>query len=289
MPLYDVLRFLVDELKKENIIIRSNAMAFSFLLSLFPAIIFLFTLLPYLPIAGFVSAMKQAIAQVMPYQATSYIFQIIDQLTSIQREGLLSVSLLLTLIFTSNGMLSMLRGFEKKYEITYKPRSGIRRRLVAIQLTVILGVLFISSITLVVLGRVLLESLLVFAQIDAQSFNVILILRWIAIILMFYTGISIVYRYGPALHRRIRFLSPGATLATVLSLLSSLAFSYYVNKFDTYNEVYGSLGALIVLMLWLQINSLVILLGYELNASIKITRDRMRLEDVSDENRKSTA
>jgi membrane protein len=92
------------------------------------------------------------------------------------------------------------------------------------------------------------------------------------IIVLFYSGISLLYRYGPALKHRMRFFTPGATLATILSLATSLAFSYYVNQFGTYNRFYGSLGAIIVLMLWLQINAMIILIGYELNASIIVNR-----------------
>jgi membrane protein len=285
IPIYDIISFVRQELHKESLILRANAMAYSFFLSLFPSIIVLFTLLPYLPIEGLVQALKNSLNQVLPVESANYLTDAIEELTSIPRSGLLSIGLLLTLFFASNGMISLLRGFEKRYAISYKTRSPIHRRIVALQLTVLLGLLLVSSIVFIVLGRTLADSLLTWAHVDNDKYNVILILRWFATIVIFYTGISILYRYGPALKKRMRFFSPGASLATLLSILSSWGFAYYVNQFDTYNKFYGSLGALIVLMLWLQINSSVILIGYELNASIivnKAMRKKLLIDQSAD-------
>ncbi len=118
-----------------------------------------------------------------------------------------------------------------------------------------------------------------------SRYNAILLVRWVAILVLFYAGISATYRFGPAMKERIKFFSPGATLATGLSIVSSILFSYYVSTFGRFNELYGSLGAIIVLMLWMQINSLVILIGYELNASIKINKDLVELEDPGEAER----
>lgn len=270
------------ELRKDNIVIRSNAMAFSFFLALFPSIIVMITLLPYLPIDNFVETLKESILQILPQQAALYIVEVIDSLTQISNTSLLSFGLFLTLFFASNGMLSMLRGFEKSYEITYRSRSALRRRLVAIQLTFVVGGIFLASIAIIVLGRVFMDTLLNWAQMDYGRYQLVLMLRWVAIIALFYTGISATYRFGPSFKRKIRFLSPGATLATILSILSSIVFSYYVNRFGQYNELYGSLGALIILMLWMQINSFIILIGYELNASIRINKDMVVIDAQAD-------
>jgi len=282
IPLYNVLDFILAELKKDNIIIRANAMAFSFFISLFPSIIVIFTLLPYLPIQNLVETVNESITQLLPAQASSYVIEVIDSLTTITNGGLLSFGLFLTLFFASNGMLAMLRGFEKNYTITYQPRSGIVHRLIAIKLTFIVGSIFIASMLFIVIGRVVMDGLLTWVHIDQAKYDAILVLRWFAMVILFYAGISATYRFGPSMKKRIRFFSPGATLATVLSILSSIIFSYYVNRFSKYNELYGSLGALIVLMLWMQINSLIILIGYELNASIKVNKDMIESQASHD-------
>jgi membrane protein len=278
IPLYSILDFIFAELRKDNIIIRANAMAFSFFIALFPSIIVIITLLPYLPIQNLVETVNDSILQLLPAQASSYVIDVIDSLTTITNRGLLSFGLFLTLFFASNGMLTMLRGFQKNYTISYRPRSGIYQRLIALKLTFIVGGIFIASMLFIVVGRVVLDTLLIWARIDQSNYDLLLILRWFAMVILFYAGISVTYRYGPSMKKRIQFLSPGATLATILSIISSIAFSYYVNKFSKYNELYGSLGALIVLMLWMQINSLIILIGYELNASIRGNQDLVELE-----------
>ena len=272
IPILDILAFIRRELRKESIILRSNAMAFSFFMALFPSIIVLFTLIAYLPIEGLFQTLQNTLLEVMPSDSARYLMNVIEELIAIPRGGLLSLGLLLTIFFASNGMISMLRGFEKRYEISYRARTGIRRRLVALKLTLILGILLLSSLVAIVLGHSIMSAFFgPFAE-DHNIYLLVLVLRWLAILIVFYSGISVIYRYGPALKERMHFITPGATLATMLSLVSSLGFSYYVNNFGTYNQFYGSLGAIIVLMLWLQINSMIILIGYELNASIVVTR-----------------
>lgn len=248
-------------------------MAYSFFIALFPSIIVLITLLPYLPIQDFVETFKESILKLLPQQASMYIIEVIDSLTLLGNSGLLSFGLFLMLFFASNGMITMINSFEKSYESSYHFRSFLTKRWIALKLTFIVGAIFIASMLLIVVGRVILDGLLYWVAIDEERYHAILLIRWVAIIILFYSGISVVYTYGPSTKERFQFFTPGATLATVLSILSSVAFSYFVNQFGQYNELYGSLGALIVLMMWIQINSLIILIGYELNASIMVNKD----------------
>ena len=111
------------------------------------------------------------------------------------------------------------------------------------------------------------------------------IFRWLVIVALFYFGIAFIYRYGVALKRKLPWLTPGATLATILSIISSLLFSFYVNAFNTYNQIYGSIGTIIVLMLWIQINCMVLMVGFELNASIAVNRDlKLAREEEGEDN-----
>ena len=277
IPIYSVFDFIRAELHKDNILIRANAMAFSFFLALFPSIIVLITLLPYLPIRHLTEALQESIRQLLPTEAALYITEVIDSLTTVTNSGLLSVSAFLALWFASNGMMTMLRGFEKNYHVSYEKRGTIAKRWTALKITFIIGGLFITSMVFIVFGRFVLDTIDMFIEMDDSRYYSILIVRWVAMFFLFYAGISVTYRYGPSIKRRIRFLSPGATLATILSLATSVLFSYYLSKFNRYNELYGSLGALIILMLWIQLNSLIILIGYELNASIKVNKDMSEL------------
>jgi membrane protein len=122
-------------------------------------------------------------------------------------------------------------------------------------------------------------------HLDIETKVYINIFRWLVIVALFYFGIAFIYRYGVALKRKLPWLTPGATLATILSIISSLLFSFYVNAFNTYNQIYGSIGTIIVLMLWIQINCMVLMVGFELNASIAVNRDlKLAREEEGEDN-----
>jgi membrane protein len=285
VPLYDVIIFLLKEIRRDDLFTRANAMAYSFFLSLFPSLMALFTLIPllkryfliYLPEGeNFESLLEQQIHRIMPGVAGDRLFNFIEDITSSPRVALLSFGFFLALFFASNGMLMLMRGFEKSYSSTYHKRTAIGKRLMAIGLTFQLGFLVIVSVVLIIIGNYLIKEFSALVGLDEISTTMLNILRWIIVIALYYTSIATIYRFGAATKRKFRMFTPGATLATVLSISASLAFSAYVNNFNTYNELYGSIGTIIVIMLWLQINSQVLLLGYELNASIAVNRD-MRL------------
>ncbi|MCB0642591.1 MAG: YihY/virulence factor BrkB family protein, partial [Phaeodactylibacter sp.] len=182
----------------------------------------------------------------------------------------------------SNGMLAMMRSFEKSYKKTFKKRTAFKKRVVSIGLTFLLGLLLIASVVLVIVGNLLINLLSEYIHLDWFSTLSLSLLRYIVIIALFYSVIAVIYRFGVATHKRMNFFTPGATMATLLCLLSSQIFSFYVDNFNTYNKLYGSIGTVIVVMLWIQINSLFLLLGFELNAGIAVNRDLER-KDEEDE------
>ncbi|MFN4080988.1 MAG: YihY/virulence factor BrkB family protein [Saprospiraceae bacterium] len=283
LPLYDVIGFIRRELRNDALVTRANSIAFSFFLSLFPAIIVLFTLLAYTPLyANFGEVLEESIREIMPGEAGKLLFESVENIATKQRSGLLSFGFVLALWFSSNGMLTLMQGLEKNYRVSFRRRSAWEKRLIALQLTFIVVFLLVVSVVLVILGNTLLG--LLFRYIDVDGFTRIALqaFRWLVVLLLFYAGFSFVYRYGASTHRRIPFFTPGATLATILSILVSLGFSFYVDNFGSYNKLYGSIGALIALMLWLQLNCMILLIGFELNASILVLRDiRRRKSDKS--------
>jgi len=282
VSIYDVGVFLINEMKRYDLFTRSNAIAFSFFLSIFPSLIAFFTLIPLLKASliqflpegeNFDIYLRTEIQRIMPGVAGDRLFSFVDDITSNPRFGLLSFGFILAIFFASNGMLALMRGFEKSYMKTFRKRNTFRKRMVAVSLTFLIGILLVGAVILIILGEFLLGLLNDFVSLDLMTQFTIQIIRWISILLLFYMGIALIYRYGAATKRRFRFLSPGTTLATLLCIVSSVVFSAYVNEFNTYNELYGSIGTIIVLMLWIQINSLILLIGFELNASIAINRD----------------
>lgn len=254
-------------------------MAYSFFLSIFPALLVFLALLPYLPVDNMVIAFRRAYVEILPKEMADYIDTIIFEMTQTSREGLLSLSIVLALIFASNGVLSMLRGFHKSYEMTYKKQNTFQQRWRALKLTLVLGIMFVGSLAAIILGRPALLKIVTFAGVNPDNYQFYNFLRWLGVFIFYYFCIAIIYRIGPAYKNKEKLFSPGALLATILSLLSSLGFALYVENFSDYNEIYGSIGALILILLWLQINSFIILLGYELNASIAINRDLLAYKE----------
>ena len=273
IPIAIILKFVWKEIWTDDIITRSNSMAFSFFLSIFPGLLVMLTLLPYFPIENFVDTFQQSYIGLLPYKMSSYIDNIIEEITTPGKGGLLSVSLLLAIYFASSGVNTMLKGFHKSYEMTYKKVSIWQRQLKALYLTGILGMLMIGSLLAAVIGKPFLLKVLKNVGLDQTILLFYSYFRWLVVFVLYYFCIAIIYRFGPAFKNKLKLFTPGATLATVLSVISSIGFAVYVDNFAQYNEIYGSIGALILILLWLQINSFIILIGYELNASIAINRD----------------
>ncbi len=278
VPIYDVIVFIVKELQNKDITTRANSMAFSFFLSLFPAMIMFFTFIAYLPMADILSAnIETTIKSIMPGDTGTSVVEVIESVTKRRRTALMSLSFVLALIFSSNGIFTMLMGFnKKKYQKTFKKLGFFRGRWVALKLLIILVMTLLVSIVFGILGNTIvlfLSNRFHFSWIAEWG---AVFLRWFVTVLIYYASISFIYRYGMQTHQKQRFFSTGATVATVLSLLTSLAFSFYVNNYSMYNKIYGPIGTLIVTMLWIQLNSTIILIGFELNASIAVNRDLRR-------------
>ena len=224
----------------------------------------------------------QALVAIVGADLFLKLLDFIVEITTTPKIGLLSFGFILAGYFSSNGMLAMMRSFDKSYRVTFKKRSGWKKRVIALALTGLLGGLVIASVVLVILGNVIVEWLSEYITLAGFSTAGFAMLRWISIIFLFYFGISVIYRYGAATYKRFSFFSPGATLATILSLLSSMAFSLYIDEFEryeTYNKFYGSIAAIIIVMLWIQLNSLILLIGFELNASIAVNRDLIKARE----------
>ncbi len=283
IPIYNLLIFIDKETKEDAIVTRANSMAFSFFMAIFPAIIVLFTLLAYTPLyENFDDVLRDSIQEIMPGSAGKLIFKTIQDIATITRSGLLSFGFFLAIWFASNGMLSMMRGLEKDYSATFKRRTGFEKRLMAIQLTFLVAFVLVSSVVLVILGNTILQFVFQYIKADLLTRLTLLVFRWVVVLLLFYSTFSTIYRYGSSTRRMIPFFNPGAMLATLLSLVISWGFSFYVDNFGNYNKVYGSIGTLIVLMIWIQLNCMILLIGFELNAGIVVLRDRRQKQELVD-------
>ncbi len=253
-----------------NITTRAASIAYNLFLSIFPAIIFLFTLIPYLPIPNLDKQVMNLLRELMPNYSYKTFETLILDIVSHQRGGLLSFSALTTLYFATNGFNSFLSAFQESIFFNVR-ENWFRKRLHSLFLAVILTVLIAIATLLTIFTDVAVNALIEY-DLLADNYVVWLIMigKWIIVFLLFYFTISFMYYYGTPkrANRRWKIFSVGATFSTIMVLLVSWGFSYYVSNFGHYNKFYGSLGAIIVLLLWLYFMSLVILIGFEINKSI---------------------
>lgn len=281
IPLYDVVEFFFQQIRIAGMQERASAIAFNFVMAIPPAIIFLFTLIPYIPInRQFEFALYGLIRDIVPGENNNgAIISFLRDFINNPRNGLLSLGFLLSLFFSSNAMMGIMRSFDKNYP-GFRKRKGLQKRGAALKMTLVLFVLFFICITLLVLQGAVLKWLGVErADVRILINNV----RWIFIILLFFACISYIYRNAPAVHKKWRFINPGSILAAFLMILFTLGFSWWVNNFGNYNKLYGSIGTILILMLLIFFNSLVLLIGFELNVSIS------SLKRIADERKNNEA
>ncbi len=273
LPLYNVLQFFRRQIRQQGLAERASAIAYNFIMALPPSLLFLFTLIPNLPFISKRSIkyqMHSLILDIIPSKVyNKQLIDFADTFIDGNKIGLLSFGLLLTLFFSSNGMMGIMRSFNKNY-IGFEKRKILQRRGVALRLTIVIfGLLFGYFILLIMQGALLK----MVVQNDTLR-TIITYSRWVLIILLVYLTIGFIFRYAPAVQKRWKFSSAGTILATILSLLATLAFSLFVTNFARYNALYGSIGTIMMLMALIYLNSLALLIGFEFNVSIHSLKAR---------------
>lgn len=270
IALFDVIKFFFQQIRTVGMTERASAISFNLVMAIPPALIFLFTLLPFLPISKeFQQGLYELIRDVIPGEKNNAnLIHFLQDFINKPRTGLLSISFLLSMFFSSNAMMGIQRSFDKGY-IGFKKRKGLQKRGVALKITFFIFILVFASVLLLVARGKVLE----FFGIENKTLIAIITnARWGIIVLLFFTCISFIYRFAPAVDKKWPMINPGSITATVLMLLTTLGFSWWVSRFGHYNEVYGSIGTVIIMMALVFINSLVLLIGFELNVSINSLR-----------------
>jgi membrane protein len=277
LSIYEVIEALMFEVTEDYLLNKASSLAFNFMLALFPAIIFLFTLIPYIPIADFQGTLLRLLASILPHNAYMALQNTIVDIIKNQNASLLSIGFLSALFFATNGVSTLMQAFNNS-SLVIEKRTWLKRRIIALNLTIVISISLLLAIGIMIAGQDLINLI----KTNLGSKNgfweyVIVLTRWLIIITIFFTTISLLYRYGPSHKLKWSFMSPGAVLATILAVLTSLGFTYYINNFSSYNKIYGSIGTLIVVMIWLYLNSLILLIGFELNASIDLSKRSIKV------------
>jgi membrane protein len=270
LPLYDVWRFFLGQIRRVGLNERAAAISFNFLMALPATMIFLFTIIPFLPIAKQIHAELITLTHDLTPNQNTYklINGIISDFMNKPRGSLSVFGFLLVVFYASNAMMGIMRSFNRSLHESRR-RRFYEDRWTAIRLTTLMLVLILASIIILISQGALLTMILKWMSVTSVKVKwLIKSLRWIVIGAMFFYSIAIIYKYAPAVHKRWKLSSPGAIFATVLILITTALFSYWVNHFAAYNKIYGSLGTVLVLMALTFFNSLVLLIGFELNVSI---------------------
>jgi membrane protein len=284
VPLYDVARFFWKGIVDGDISTRASAIAFNFILAIFPAIIFLFTLIPYIPIENFPQQLLLLLESVLPENAFLAIKETIKDIITQPRSGLLSIGFFAAFYFATNGIVSIITAFNGTIH-AIETRTWINQHLVALGLAVIITILTTISLSMITVSESLMN-FLVAKGILHKNLTYYLLLggKWLIICALFFFSYAFLFYFAPARKTKFKFISAGGTLTTLLTIIASLVFSYYINNFGKYNTLYGSIGTLIVVMLSIYFNALMLLVGFELNVSIWSARTSSEELDKGSDN-----
>ena len=252
---------------------RASAIAFSFFMALFPFLIFILNLIPYINfIDDFQLQFLVFMDSLLPPTTSEFFNDIFLDIASTPRGGLLSFAFILSIFLMTNGVNAIFTGFEFSYH-TNANRSIIRQYVIAVGVSIIMALLLLITVILAVYLTYAVDDLSELGVFGEQGISPQLV-KYIVFVLLIYVAVATLYYFGTREGRQSRFFSVGALFTTLLILLTTYLFGLYIENFSQYNELYGSIGALLVLMIYIWLNSNILLLGYELNASlIKLKRN----------------
>ncbi len=312
LPLMDVLINFIKLFTKGRTVDRAAGVAFNFFVALFPLILFFFTLIPYIPIPYLYERVMMSLDSfLVPSGTMDYVKETIDSIMNQPHDGLLSISILLCLVFGSSGIVAIFNGFRNVYAnfLTDKGldlEGWLMQRLFAIIMLVVLGALIVISVLLISMGGKALGYLVAHEILEGGSFTFFLfnVLRWVIGVFALSFGIALLYYFGNVkfdehyrverkrtgsngekLYRNFVVFSPGTILATTLFVLGTVGFNIYISNFSRYNVLYGSIGTLIILLLWIWIVAILILAGNDLNSGIRRNTDKMSASESANRRR----
>lgn len=266
MSLYHLIEMYVIGILQGALTTRASSVAFSFFMALFPFALFILTLIPYIEIQGFQQGFMQFISEALPPQTYDAVDAVLNDIINNKYSGLLSFGFILSIFLMTNGINSLFGGFEYSYH-QLKTRSVLKLYLVSMAISILLALLLFITVAIIIYFEIAITDLKVKGFVSDEILWVE-IGRYIIILAMLFTMVCMFYYFGTKEGRNISFFSPGAIFTTLLIIINFKIFNIYIKKFAQYNELYGSIGTLLVLMLFIWLNSIILLLGFELNATM---------------------
>ena len=275
---YSVFIIFKTKLSEDEIFERSLAVAFSFTIASFPLIIFLFTLIPY--INAWIPEIDSEkilifLQNIMPENMFSITKNTILDLVETKRGGLLSLGVVSSIFLSSNGFNTLIKTFNSCHRVR-ENRSFYETRLIAMLLTFVFFIVTIVAIVLSTLGDFIINIILEYNVLKDVEYYTINTYKLLSLFISFYLLITSIFYFAPVKHNKWTFISSGSIISTIGCVAISLAFSYYIINFPTYNKLYGSIGILIAYMGWIYVISSIIIVGFEWNTSIDIAINRLK-------------
>lgn len=268
--LYYIGNFFVNGLMKGSFTIRAKSVTYSLFSAIFPLLIFGFSIIPFIPIAGFQTDLLNFISEILPESIYDIMFDTISDTIMNPSGKLLSFGIITALIFASNGILAIIEAFNASYHHV-DSRSLFSKRLISIAMVLILCTLIIAAMSIIIGGSRYIDHLVANHALIANNkfwYVCLHIAKWLIIVLLYFIAISFLYYLAPSKKSRFKFITPGAILATIVQILCSSGFSFYLDNFANYNKLYGSLGTIMIILILLYLTSISLILGFELNLSI---------------------
>ncbi len=266
ISLYELLEMYTIGILEGAISYRAAAISFSFFMALFPFALFILNLIPYIPIEGFQQDFLQFISESVPPNTYDAIANIINDILNNSQTGLLSSGFLLSIFLQANGLNAVMGGFEASKQIEIR-RNVVRQYVVALALSLLLNFLLIAAVAIIIIFEVILQKTKI-QDVLSDKIQLLELARYASVILMILLTVSILFKFGIKRDRNRKFISIGSVFTTILIIISSYFFGIWVVKFSKYNELYGSIGTLLIMMFYIWINCMILLLGFELDATI---------------------
>ncbi|MDX6746243.1 YihY/virulence factor BrkB family protein [Polaribacter sp. PL03] len=272
MSLYDVLEMYFIGIIEGALTTRAGGIAYSFFMAIFPFLLFVLTLIPFLPIEGAQEGLLSIISDVLPPKTFDAVDSVLVDIIKNQYGGLLSFGFIGSIFLMTNGVNAIFGGFEYSYHVK-EVRNVFRSYFIAMLVSIVIVLFLLVTVMLIIFFELILKDMVSLGWLESNLIWLQLGRGFIFLLMIFLT-VSMLYHYGVKEGKHSGFFSPGAVFTTLLSILTFYLFGYYVNEFAKYNELYGSIGTLLILMLFIWLNAIILLLGFELNASIYSLRRR---------------
>ena len=277
LSLYDLLEIYITGIIKGTFSARASSIAYSFFIALFPFLLFVLNLISYIKVEGFQERFLAFIAGLLPAQTHEFFIPVIEDIALNQRAGLTYFVFFLTLFLAANGVSSIFSAFEGSILVKIN-RAFFRQYFIAIIVAICSSVLLLITVGVILYGEYIIREMKRsdFISNDIFWINVLQVTVFVS---MIYVIISGLYHFGVKEGRETHFFSIGALMTTLLFMLTTYLFGVYINNFSNYNQLYGSIGAILIMMFYIWINSNLLLLGFELNISLQRLKEKNKKED----------